>query len=463
MIRKTSYRFILPFIFALVFGMYNAYASETGDSHVSFAQTFLWLGIILLISKLGSIVEKFKFPAVLGELTAGIVIGNLALAHIEFFEPMKTDLTLRFLAELGVVLLLFQVGLESNVAAMKKIGIKALVVALIGVALPFVLGTYVVAPFLFNEGTPQQISNASLFLGATLTATSVGITARVFKDLSALSTPEAGIILGAAVIDDIIGLIILSVVQSIVQTGSIELFQLLRIIGTSIAFLGGGLIIGQYIGRPAAQIIAWINNSAGSKLGFALMICLVFAYCSHLVGLAPIVGAFTAGLVLDEVFFKSFDGPSVIPKITSVLGGKDDPIAKEVSLVLEEHSGKHLEEIVEPLGHFLVPVFFIIVGLDVRLDVLLNPTILLTALSVTAVAVIGKLLSGFVAGKGVNRLLIGWGMVPRGEVGLIFASAGKKLGVVNDELFSIIVIVVIMTTLITPPVLSSMIRKRKLL
>lgn len=461
MIRKTSYRFILPLIFILLSGAYNAYATGADDTHVSFAQTFLWLGIILLVSKLGSIVEKFKFPAVLGELTAGIIIGNLALAQINFFEPMKGDITLRFLAELGVVILLFQVGLESNVASMRKVGVKAFTVALVGVALPFILGTYVIAPFLFTEGTPQQISNAALFLGATLTATSVGITARVFKDLSALSTPEAGIILGAAVIDDIIGLIILSVVQSIVQTGSIELARLLTIIGTSIAFLVGGLIVGQFIGRPAARMIAWVNNSAGSKLGFALMVCLIFAYCSHLVGLAPIVGAFTAGLVLDEVFFKSFDGPSVIPKITSVLGGKDDPIAKEVSLVLEEHSENHLEEIIEPLGHFLVPVFFIIVGLDVRLEVLLNPSILLTALLVTAVAIIGKLASGFVAGGGVNKWLIGWGMVPRGEVGLIFASAGKKLGVVNDELFSVIVIVVIMTTLITPPVLSSMIRRRK--
>lgn len=453
-------KFILP-VCLLSFVAYTAFANSEVSHPSNFALTFLWLGIILLISKIGSIVEKFKLPAVVGELTAGIVIGNLTLARIDFFEPMKTDMILRFLAELGVVLLLFQVGLESNITSMKKVGAKALIVALVGVALPFVLGTFVIAPFLFHEGTAQQISNASIFLGATLTATSVGITARVFKDLGALGLTEARIILGAAVVDDIIGLIILSVVQSIVVTGSVDSIELARIILTSILFLGGGLIVGTYVGKPMAKAIAWVNKSTGAKLGFALTICLIFAYAAHVVGLAPIVGAFTAGLVLDEVFFTSFDGPSVISKVSSVLGGKDDPVNQKVEEVLQEHAEKHLEEIVEPIGQFLVPVFFIIVGLDVRLDVLLDTNILITALIVTIVAIFGKIAAGFFAGKNVQKMLIGWGMVPRGEVGLIFATVGKNLGVVNDELFSVIVAVVIMTTLITPPVLSSLIRKQK--
>lgn len=429
------------------------------DGHGAFAFTFLWIAIILLLSKLGSIVEKFGLPAVLGELTVGILLGNLSLVSIDFFEPMKQDHTLRFLAELGVVILLFQVGLESNINTMKQVGVRASLVALVGVIVPFVIGSYIVGPLIFTEGSPQHIAHASLFLGATLTATSVGITARVFKDLRALHLKEARIILGAAVIDDIIGLMILSVVQSIVKTGQFDIMEVIRVATVSLLFLVGGLILGRYVGIPIARFMSNINKSSGAKLGLALSICLLFAYIAHSIGLAPIVGAFTAGLLLDEVFFGSFDGPSVIPKITAALGGDTNPIAQEVTHVLEEHTEKHLEEIIEPIGQFLMPVFFIIVGLDVRLDVLFQPSILLIAIGVATVAIVSKIISGLVAGKGTNKLLIGWGMVPRGEVGLIFASVGKGLGVVNDELFSVIVIVVILTTLITPPILSTIITK----
>ncbi|MBK7987584.1 MAG: cation:proton antiporter [Ignavibacteria bacterium] len=433
--------------------------NSASDGHGTFAYTFLWIAVILLLSKLGSVVEKFGLPSVLGELTVGIILGNLSLLSFDFFEPIKQDTTLRFLAELGVVILLFQVGLESNVTSMKQVGLRASLVALVGVIVPFVMGAYILGPFVFTEGTPQHIAHGSLFLGATLTATSVGITARVFKDLRALHLKEARIILGAAVIDDIVGLMILSVIQSIVITGQFEILEVIRVAFVSLLFLFGGLILGRYIGIPVARIISSINKSSGAKLGLALAMCLFFAYIAHSIGLAPIVGAFTAGLLLDEVFFSSFDGPSVIPKITAALGGTSNPIAQEVTHVLEEHTEKHLEEIIEPIGQFLMPIFFIVVGLDVRLDVLFQPSILLIALGVTIMAVLGKIVSGFVAGKGTNKLLIGWGMVPRGEVGLIFASVGKGLGVVNDELFSVIVIVVIMTTLLTPPILSSIIRR----
>lgn len=460
MLRKSNFLFYLLLIICLLFSTHNGFAGAGNDSgHGNVATTFLWIAIILLLSKVGSVVEKFGLPAVLGELTLGMILGNMTLLHFDVFEPMKSDATLRFLAELGVVVLLFQVGLESNIATMKQVGLRALLVALVGVVVPFALGTYVVGPLVFTQGTETQTSHASLFLGATLTATSVGITARVFKDLRALKLTESRIILGAAVIDDIVGLMILSIVQSIVINGQVSLPDILYVAAVSFLFLAGGLIVGRYVGVPVAELISRINKSSATKLGFAMAVCLLFAYVAHSIGLAPIVGAFTAGLMLDEVFFKSFDGPSVIPKIKTALGGETNPLAQEVSHVLEEQSEKHLEEIIEPIGHFLMPIFFIMVGLDVRLDVLFQPSILAIALGVTVIAILGKLVSGIVGGKGTNKWLIGWGMVPRGEVGLIFASVGKNLGVVNDELFSVIVIVVILTTLVTPPILSSIIKK----
>ncbi|HVL57273.1 MAG TPA: cation:proton antiporter, partial [Burkholderiaceae bacterium] len=181
-----------------------AMAAGDGDA----ALTLLWVGALLLLAKLASLVERIGQPAVLGELLAGVLVGNLALIGLGVFEPAKADPILRFLAELGVVILLFQIGLESDIATMRRVGVRALLVAVVGVVAPFALGTLVVGPLLF----PGSSFNTYLFFGATLTATSVGITARVFKDMGTLQTPESQIVLGAAVIDDVIGLIILAVV-----------------------------------------------------------------------------------------------------------------------------------------------------------------------------------------------------------------------------------------------------------
>ena len=180
------------------------------EAHV-FATTFLWIAVILIIAKTSSFIERIGQPPVLGELIAGVVVGNLALLGINVFEPIKRDPIIAFLAELGVVILLFQIGLESNIQKMRAVGMRAFLVAIVGVIAPFILGTYVAGPLLL----PSLNFNAYLFLGATLTATSVGITARVFRDLGKLQTKEAQIVLGAAVIDDVLGLVILGVISAI--------------------------------------------------------------------------------------------------------------------------------------------------------------------------------------------------------------------------------------------------------
>src|SRR3989344_2487559 len=173
---------------------------EEKSGHGSAATIFLWIAIILLAAKISSLIERFGQPSVLGELVIGVILGNLVLLGIGVFEPLKADLIIAFLAELGVVILLFQIGLESNISRMREVGIKALLVACVGVAVPFILGTYIVGPYLL----PGQPFSAYLFIGATLTATSVGITARVFRDLGKLQSREAQIVLGAAVIDDVL-------------------------------------------------------------------------------------------------------------------------------------------------------------------------------------------------------------------------------------------------------------------
>ncbi|RMD52266.1 cation:proton antiporter, partial [Candidatus Parcubacteria bacterium] len=419
-----------------------------GESGLSMAETFLWIAVILLFAKLGGLVEKFGQPAVLGELVVGVIVGNLALAGIHWFVPILHNEIIKFLAELGVVILLFQIGLESNIEQMKKVGLSSFLVAVIGVIAPFVMGTYIVGPWLM----PGLESTAYLFLGAALTATSVGITARVFKDLGKLQIPEAQIVLGAAVIDDILGLIILAVVSAIATVGAVSLGSIGVILAKAVVFLAGAIILGQLLAPVLGKVFAKIQTGIGMKFTLAIIFCLVTAFLAQLIGLAAIVGAFAAGLVLDPVHFKYFKDPHIVADIKEVIKEKDQDFAKEIKKVISQHSERHIEDLIEPLAYFLVPIFFVLTGMEVNLSVLGNSTVVMVAWAISVVAIIGKLIAGVAAGK-VNKWMVGFGMVPRGEVGLIFASIGKGLGVVSDEIFSVIVIMVIITTLVTPPIL----------
>ncbi len=433
------------------------FPSDIAENHSpDIAETFLWIAILLIAAKLSSLVEKIGQPAVLGELVIGVLLGNLLLLGIYFFEPIKDNTFIEFLAELGVVILLFQIGLESNLKDMKRVGIRAFLVAIIGVVVPFVLGTYVVGPWLL----PGLSQSAYLFLGAALTATSVGITARVFRDLGRLKIPEAQIILGAAVIDDVMGLVILAVVSALVTVGSVSLGVVSWIVAKAILFLIGSIVAGQIFAPLLGKWFSKIHTGVAMKFTLAISFGLVFAYLAHKIGLAPIVGAFAAGLVLDPVHFRFFMEPDVINDIKTATSKADSATKTRVSEVLSHHSHRHVEDLLNPVGHFLVPIFFVFTGMGVDLKTLFNPTILLVALGITAVAFVGKLVAGLPAGR-VNKLLVGFGMVPRGEVGLIFATIGRQLGVVTPEVFSVIVIMVILTTLLTPPILSVLIKQQE--
>ncbi len=416
--------------------------------------TLLAIVVLLIAGKLSSLVEKLGQPAVLGELLAGVVLGNLVLVGIHVFEPIKHDVLVRLLAQLGVVVLLFQVGLESDIQEMRRVGVRAFLVASVGVILPFVLAMFVVAPFLL----PGQSPSTYLFLGATLTATSVGITARVFRDLGKLQTSEAQIVLGAAVIDDVLGLIILAVVSAIATVGTISVFDIAFITFKAMAFLVAAIVIGQLLAPVLGRFFARIQTGIGMKFTLAISFGLVTAFLAEQIGLAPIVGAFAAGLVLDPVHFSDFDDPycaqDLREKFTHT-GVQDRALLDDF---IKRHSDRHVQDLLEPLSFFLAPIFFVLTGMDVKLATLFDSSVLIIALGITVVAFVGKVAAGLVAGK-VNKWVVGVGMIPRGEVGLIFAASGKALGVVNDQVFSIIVIVVIISTLLTPPVLAYLLKK----
>ena len=442
---------IAPYTFA------SGGAAEGGHGGDA-AVTFLWIAVILIAAKISSLVEKIGQPSVLGELVMGVILGNLALLGIHLFDPVKNNEIIKFLSELGVVILLFQIGLESNIHEMKKVGLKAAMVAIVGVVLPFVLGTYIVGPWLL----PGLDPNAYLFLGATLTATSVGITARVFKDLGKLKTKEAQIVLGSAVIDDILGLILLAVVSAIVVAGTVSIGTISWITGKAVLFLIGSIVLGQLLAPVISEGFAKIHTGVAMKFTLAICFGLIFAYLAQLIGLAPIVGAFAAGLILDPVHFRYFKDPKVVRDIKNAVESVECErnVKDKIEEAIKPHAHRHIEDLIEPLGNFLIPIFFIVTGMSVKIDTMFDLRVLALALGITIAAFIGKIAAGYVAGKGVNKAIIGFGMVPRGEVGLIFAVIGKSLGVVNDQVFSIIVIMVILTTLLPPPILTYLLKKQ---
>ena len=420
------------------------HSTEEHSGHADpVAPILIAIAMILLAAKVcGDIFERVGMPAVLGELVVGIFLGNFALlTGFESFDflkppaegvigdPYSTGAVLKMLAGIGVVLLLFEVGLESQVREMLSVGLSSLLVAFLGVFAPILLGWSVGYFLLAEEGWQVHA-----FLGATLCATSVGITARVLKDLGRSQQTESRIILGAAVIDDVLGLIVLAVVSGIIQKGgAFEISSLLQIVGLAIGFLALSLLLGAaQFPRLMFRLSSYLRGR-GLLVATALFICFGFSYGATLVGLAPIIGAFAAGLILDGAHYRE-------------AGTKWE--------------NRHLEDALAPLSAVFVPIFFVGMGIQVDLSSFRDPTVWGLATALTIAAIIGKQVCAWgVREKELNRTAVGLGMIPRGEVGLIFASVGHSLRtpagerVVSDGTFSAIVVMVIVTTMVTPPLL----------
>jgi Kef-type K+ transport system membrane component KefB len=440
-----SRRLVLALAALAAFGAGEAVAAGSAAA----GHTFLWLAVIIFLARLSSFVEKAGIPGVLGELVMGVFLGNLSLFGIFFFDKVGENATLAVFAELGVVILLFQIGLETTIADLAKVGGRAIAVAVIGVVVPFVLGTFVVGPLLL----PGLAFNAHLFIGATLCATSVGITGRVFRDAKRLDSLEARIVMGAAVIDDVLGLVILAVVTGFVQSGTVSARDVAIIVLEAFAFLVGAVVIGRALAPHLARLLVGVSDSVATKLTLLLSVGLGLAWLAHAIGLAPIIGAFAAGVLLEPIFLKDFEAPEIVRELRPLVDRLPQADAERARRALDRYREHHHQHLLEPLGHFLVPVFFVYTGMQVKLATLADPRLLAVAIAVSVAAIAGKVVAGLAAGR-VNRWVVGWGMVPRGEVGLIFAAIGKQVGVVDEALFSIIVAMVILTTLATPPILA---------
>jgi len=427
----SAFRWILGALF-LIGTCPAAIASGAAGGHEStIPAVILALTIILVAAKLGGhVAVKAGQPAVLGELLVGVLLGNLTLFGFSAVEFITDSSSIAMLAEVGVILLLFQVGLESSVPQMLNVGVSSLLVATLGVVGPFLLGWGVGVWLL-----PEESVYAHIFLGATLTATSVGITARVLKDLGVSGSKEARIILGAAVIDDVQGLVILAVVTGVIAAANVgaklSFVALAIVVLKACLFLVGSLALGSYL-SPRLFWLASKLRANGVLLAVGLSLCFFLSWLASQIGLAPIVGAFSAGLILEDLHYR-------------------DLVA----------SGEHsLEKLVEPISSFLVPVFFVLMGARTDLRSFASPGVLWLAAALTVAAIIGKQICSFgVLGKGFDRLSVGIGMIPRGEVGLIFANIGLTLmvagvPVITQQIFAAVVVMVIATTVVTPPMLA---------
>ena len=294
----------------------------------------------------------------------------MAFSGISILKDVPSQEVFIFLAEIGAILLLFKIGLESNIAKLSRVGANAALVAVAGVVAPFVVGAYVLGPLIF----PEASQVALMFVGAPLVATSVGITASVFSDLKILNMRPCQTVLGAAVIDDVLGLFVLAIVSALAEHGSIEPMFLLVLAVKAFEFLLGAIFLGNILAKTLSGLFSRISTGTGMKISVAMSFALLYAYIASRAGLAPIIGAFCAGLVLDAVHFKNFSKPAFDKDLLSIKGIEGEQKEK-IEHVIEKHSESHVEELIDTLGYVLIPVFFVFTGLQIEFATLLNPSL----------------------------------------------------------------------------------------
>ncbi|MCS6875255.1 MAG: cation:proton antiporter [Aquificaceae bacterium] len=383
---------------------------------------FLHLAIILFLARIiGDTFGKLGFPPVLGEILVGILLGQSALGLIQPNEVLK------LLAEIGVILLLFHIGLEADINQLKRVGVPAFVVAFVGASVPMILGT------LLSHYLLDLSLTVSLFIGGTLTATSIGITVRVLDDLGKMKERFAQIVLGAAVLDDIFGVIVLAGLYEFSKEGVVNFDALTMLVLYITSFFLFSPLLAQILARLISLFSKRLETEDFIPPTVVATVFL-FAYLAHEVGSPEILGAFTAGLALSRRFALPF----------------------AVFLKTDERMAHKVEHTIMPLMWVMTPIFFVYVGLQLNLKAIdfTSPKFWVLSSLILLVAILGKVISGFfVKGSMREKLLIGFSMLPRGEVGLIFAEFGRQSGIYDDMLYAVVIFVVAVTTLVAPVIL----------
>ena len=431
-----------------------------GD-HDRIVNEALFLICLLVLGRCGALVERLGLPSVLGELAVGAVAVLFCrlVGWVQVTEHLLTDVIVVWVAQFGVNLLLFKTGLEESIDKMLRVGPRAALVAVVGVVCPGGLGYLLSMVFFADQPTVTHV-----FVGATLVATSVGITAKLFSDLK-YSGPTRTLVIGAAVADDIIGLVIFAVVAAMAAGTAVSAGMVASKTAIAVAFIVVSVGLGRIAAPWLTRLFSSIHKGVGMKMAVGLLFCFGFGWLAHAtVGLEPIIGAFCAGLLLEHMHFSKFEHSYQVGRLegwAEQLTPEQGHLKEEMLEVAHGKKHAHLEHLVEGVGRFFIPVFFVYTGTLVDLRVFADPKTVGIALCLAAAAIVGKLVCGLFSGPGTNRWVVAWAMVARGEVGLVFAAFGKAKGVFTDEIFAAVVAVVVLSTFIPPILLSRFIRKEQ--
>jgi Kef-type K+ transport system membrane component KefB len=436
------------FFFAiLLLSVRFCFAATTGDSGDYDPVIFLWLVIFIFLSRSFSVVKKIGLPIVVGEILAGIILGDLHMFGINFIQNAENNVVIKFIAELGAIILMFEIGIESKFSDLRrnfKTGVK---LAVTGSIFTFSAG-YLISRYVI----PHSNISLDLLIGTICAATATGISAKAFKDMRILGTKEVKIVLVASVIDELVSIIAFAIISAMVMENAFNLMNLSLSILQVVGFFIFTIIFGRWI---APWITTWstkIHAGINMKVGVLFVICLFFAWLAHVMGLATVVGAFIAGLILDEMYFKSFSKSSFFRHLRGIASQiQDEKLRDHLHQTISTQEERTLEELLKPISHIFVPVFFIYIGMMLDISALFNYRTLFITMALVIASFIGRIISGYlVRGKNLNKLIIGLGMTPIGEAGLIFAMFGKNLGLINNTVFTSVVSALVIAAITTP-------------
>jgi Kef-type K+ transport system membrane component KefB len=416
----------------------------------------LWLVIFIFLSRSLSIVKKFGLPLVVGEILSGVILGELHVFGINLFVNAENDPVIRFLAEFGAIILMFEIGLDSKFSDLKHNFRSGIKMAISGTILTFSSG-FLIAKFLI----PNPTLSLELLLGVITAATATGISAKTFKEMGIIKSKEVQVVLVASILDELVSIFCFGIISNMILESAFNLTTFSISTIQAIGFFVFAAIFGNWITPILTKWSIKIHAGINMKIGVLLTVCFLFSWVAHKLGLATVVGAFVGGLILDQIYFKSFSQSNFFHQLNFLKSQvADSQLKYQFTQLIEKQEKRNLEELLKPISHVFVPIFFIYIGFLIDIHKLFDPLTLLITLALLLASFLGRIISGYlIRGKKMNKLVLGLGMTPIGEAGLIFAVFGKVSGVINDTVLSAIVAAVVIAAILTPILINFAIKR----
>lgn len=438
---KLNFLLLISLVIAI-----PCYALTVGSTPDLTPAIYLWLALSILMSRSFAIVKKIGLPLVTSEILAGVALGNLHFFGIQTFAGMENNEIIKFLAEIGAMILMFEIGLETQLEDISsKIG-SGIKIALFGTLLTFIGGYYLTD--LFYPTAPQ---GSRMLMGLVAAATATGISGKVFKDLKIINSIEVQTVLTASLIDEVISIMCFAVLSGILITGNFSSNELVVSAAKTTLFFLISISLGRRITPLLTRFSAKIHAGISMKIGILFMLCTFYTWLASMLNLAPVIGAFIAGLIINPDYFRDFSQAKFLRDFKYIAQHTTDENAKlQIIKTVNTYELKSLDELIKPLSNIFVPIFFTYIGLIFRVEDLANPKILCFTLAFVVISILGRIISGFSEQNRLNKWVIGLGMTPVGEAGLIFAITGNQLGLINNEIMSSVILTLVLVTILTP-------------